>query len=69
MPTLHHVACTCTTGGVAKDMFLTCVRLELSNWGQFGCLGPSEDLPELFLGKPRPYSWHDIEKGMKAAEL
>ena len=25
-----------------------------------------EDLPELFMGKPRPYSIHDIEEGMKA---
>ncbi|CAJ1402765.1 unnamed protein product [Effrenium voratum] len=28
-----------------------------------------EDLPELFLGKPRPYSWHDIEKGMKVTGI
>ena len=25
----------------------------------------AEDLPELFLGKPRPYSVHDLEKGMQ----
>ena len=24
-----------------------------------------QDLPELFMGKPRPYSVHDIEKGMQ----
>eukprot|EP00438_Fugacium_kawagutii_P023737 Skav231426 [mRNA] locus=scaffold330:136937:141556:+ [translate_table: standard] len=29
-------------------------------------LTPGKDLPELFMGKPRPYSVHDIEKGMKA---
>ena len=26
-----------------------------------------QDLPELFMGKPRPYSIHDIEQGMKAS--
>jgi hypothetical protein len=29
----------------------------------------SQDLPELFLGKPRPYSIHDIEKGMQARPI
>eukprot|EP00439_Symbiodinium_sp_Y106_P070459 s864_g12.t1 len=28
-----------------------------------------EDLPELFLGKPRPYSIHDIEEGMKVTGI
>lgn len=28
-----------------------------------------EDLPELFMGKPRPYSVHDIEKGMQVTGI
>ncbi|CAE7217680.1 unnamed protein product [Symbiodinium pilosum] len=28
-----------------------------------------EDLPELFMGKPRPYSIHDIEEGMKVTGI
>ncbi|CAE6967055.1 unnamed protein product [Symbiodinium natans] len=28
-----------------------------------------EDLPELFMGKPRPYSIHDIEQGMKVTGI
>jgi len=28
-----------------------------------------EDLPELFLGKPRPYSVHDLEKGMQVTGI
>ena len=38
-------------------MFVRCAKLVFA----------LQDLPELFLGKPRPYSIHDIEEGMKAA--